>query len=202
MYEQKQILESIFDKNVEFSPELYQRYRELCEQRQEFVQNEDERRIPKSLGVNRPEFNLDKAATIAAASNFWIEIRYVVRNLGWGVPGNQIEFQRGSRVFFGFDVGIVPRNTIFGTRIIRYRNRDNECNMRLGNNHMDKLNLPAPGALGLDTYENKILLFTRRGEEKFDMRVFPLNRIDRFRRLSSNQNSLYKMKSGREYGVY
>jgi len=119
-YEQKQILESIFNNNVDFSPELYQRYRKLCEQRQEFVQNEDKRRIPRSLGANNPEFNINKAAAIAAASNYWIEIRYVVENLGKGLPGNQIDLQRGSRVFFGFDIGMVPRNTIFGKRIIRY----------------------------------------------------------------------------------
>ncbi len=202
IYQQKQILESIFNNSVELSADRYERYKALCEERQEFIQNEDKRKTPKTLDTSHPEFSMDKAAAIAAAHNFWIEIRYVVPNLGVGRPGNQIDLQRGSRVFFGFDVGTVPRNTTLGKRIISYRNSDYECNMRYGNNQMDKLNLPPPDDLGIDTYEDKILHFTRVGEERFILLVFPVDRIERFRRRSSRHNSLYEMRGGREYGVY
>ena len=202
VYQQKQILESVYDTNVELSTALYEQYKNLCEERQEFLQNEDKRITPKILEASHPEFNMDKAAAIATAFNFWIESRYVVPNLGKGRAGNQIDLQRGSRVFFGFDIGMVPRNTVFGRRIISYRNGDYECGLRYGNNQMDKLNLPPPDDLGIDTYEDKILVFTRLGEERFNLQIFPLGRIERFRKLSSRYNSLYQMKGGRQYGVF
>jgi HKD family nuclease len=201
LYEQKQILERVFDTNVEFSQHLCERYRELCEHRQELVKNEDNRRTPRSLDTNQPEPNLNVAIAMAAATNFWVEIRYVVKNLGKELPGNQIELQRGSRVFFGFDAKKVPTNTLFGSRIIRYENQDHECNMRFGNNQMDKLNLPAPNDINLDTYENKILLFTRLSDEIFNLQIYPRGNIEGFKELSSQQN-LFKMKGGREFGVY
>lgn len=200
--QQKMVLKRIFKQSIGYSPKLYQRYKEMCEKKREFVKNEDHHRTPRSLDTNRPEFDLSKAAAIATASNFWVEIKYVVENLGKGVPGNQIDLQRGSRVFFGFDVEQVAKNTIFGTRIIRYGNQDYECGMRFGNNQMDKLNLPSPYDIKLDTYEDKILLFTRLGDEIFNMRVYQHRDIKRFRRLSDHNKSLYKMKSGREYGVF
>jgi HKD family nuclease len=200
--EQKKRLDDIFDQNAEFSPELYNRYRELCGQRQEVVSNEDDHRTPEIVEANRPEFDLDKAASIAVASNFWVEIRYVVENLGRGLPGNQIDLQRGSRVFFGFDVGVVPRNTVFGTISILHNGLPYDCGMRFGNNSMDKLNLPAPHNIGLDTYVDKVLLFTRQGNDRFHLQIFPLDDIENFRNLSNRYNTLFEMQSGREYGVY
>jgi HKD family nuclease len=202
LHEQKHFLENVLNQNANYSHNLYQRYRELCEHRQDLAKNEDERRTPRSLATNRPEFNLDKASAIAIASNFWVEIRYVVENLGKGLPGNQIDLQRGSRVFFGFKVGRVPRNTVFGARIIRYGNQDYECHMRFGNNQMDKLNLPAPNDIEIETYEDKILHFTRMSDERFKLRIYPRDNLEKFRILSGSRNSLYRMKSGREYGVY
>jgi HKD family nuclease len=202
LYEQKKRLEGIFNQNAELSPTLYDRYRELCDQRQELVRNEDDQRTPEILDSNRPEFDLDKAASIAIASNFWVEIRYVVENLGRGLPGNQIDLQRGSRVFFGFDNGTVRRNTVFGSNIITHNGLEYECSMRFGNNSMDKLNLPSPQNISLDTYEDKVLLFTRLGNDRFNLQIFPLDNIENFRILSNRHNTSYEMKSGREYGVY
>lgn len=199
---QSQNFKHLFDKHPIFSVEIYKRYKELSKQKQELVKNEDERRAPKSISADNPEFNLNKATTIANANNYWVEVKYVVANLGTGRSGNQIDLQRGSRVFFGFNVGKVPKNTVFGKITINYKNKDNDCNMRFGNNQMDKLNLPAPSDLGLDTYENKILLFTRISDESFTLQVLPLSNIRKFIKLSVEQNSSYKMKSGRKYGVF
>src|SRR5262249_52322246 len=98
---------------------------------------------------------------LATAAFLWVEVRYVVENLGRGRPGNQIDLQRGTRVFFGLGVGQVPRNTPLGTMRIRTHGTAVDCNMRFGNNHMDKLNLPVPGEVGPATYESQTLLFGR-----------------------------------------
>ncbi len=119
------------------------------------------------------------------------------------MPGNQIDLRRGSRVFFGFGTGNVPRNSPLGTVRIRYGRHTRDCNMRFGNNSMDKLNLPIPGDPGPETYRNQTLLFQRKSNGVFSMRLGSPQEINEWKRLSRQQATLFRMSnSGREYGTF
>ncbi|HEV7225340.1 MAG TPA: hypothetical protein VGN42_21720, partial [Pirellulales bacterium] len=81
------------------------------------------------------------AASLASASHFWIEIEYVVTNRGRQEEGNQIDMQRGSRVFFGFGDRTLPTNSAIGSVQILFGEHSATRNLRFGNNSMDKLDL-------------------------------------------------------------
>lgn len=154
------------------------------------------REIERGLVVD-----FDKAARLESASRLWIEIRYVVPNLGLARPGNQIDMARGTRVFFGFPATPVPPNTPLGTLSIQFGPAAQPRNMRFGNNSMEKLDLPAPGPGGPPTYENQVLLFTRLRSGVFGLTIGNPAQIAEWKRLSARASSSYRMNSGREWGV-
>ncbi len=102
----------------------------------------------------------DEAADVDV---FWIEAGYVTRNRGSDRPGNQIDFPRGMSRYFGFDppddlpiksvIGEVTFQPPVGGSVTR--------NLRLGNNHMEKVSLPTPENHGFDIYDGKVLVFQR-----------------------------------------
>jgi HKD family nuclease len=148
-------------------------------------------------GDNRPS-----SLVLASAAFLWVEVRYVVENLGPGRPGNQIDLQRGTRVFFGLGVGTVPTNTPLGTVRISAGGELVDCNMRFGNNQMDKLNLPIPGVETPATYGNQTLLFRRRPDGTYDLSVGTQEDVAEWKARSTAQASIYEMRGGREYGVF
>lgn len=105
----------------------------------------------------------DLAANYAAAQALWVEIRGALyANLTTRALGNQVDLQRGARVFFGFLATVVPRNTVLGQVRISCPGYDEvECSIRYGNNYMDKVNLPVPGREGPDTYDDSFLIFEK-----------------------------------------
>lgn len=165
------------------------------------LKTEDDSSQIKKLMEDSPEISLSKAAIFSTALNFWIDVEYVVRNLGPGMPGNQIDLHRGTRVFFGSGVGQVPRNTSLGNVRLVYGGNISDCHMRFGNNFMDKLTLPVPGVQG-PIYENKTLLFQRQPNGSFILKIGTAKDIRVWKRNSYTQGTLYTMKSGREYGVF
>src|SRR5207249_2488847 len=68
----------------------------------------------------QPEIPITKAAALAAAPHLWVDIEYVVSNRGPREEGNQIDLQRGTRVFFGFGDGKLPKNRPIGSVTIQY----------------------------------------------------------------------------------
>lgn len=143
-----------------------------------------------------------ESAALAAASNLWVDIEYVVANRGNTQEGNQIDLRRGTRVFFGFDDSPLPRNSAIGTVRIRYGTHSADRNLRFGNNHMDKLDLPIPGQEGPATYQNTTLLFTRQADGSYVMQVGTPADVKSWKAASSDQSTLFAMRSGREYGVF
>lgn len=142
------------------------------------------------------------AAALAAAAHFWIDIDYVVTNRGRGEEGNQIDMQRGSRVFFGFgDASLVPNSSIGSVRIV-YKRHSTLRNLRFGNNSMDKLDLPLPGLEGPQTYRGQTLLFTKGAPGTFHLSVGDKDKIRQWKSQSSAHGTLFKMRSGREFGVF
>lgn len=143
-----------------------------------------------------------ESAALAAAGNLWIDVVYVVANRGPHQEGNQIDLKRGTRVFFGFGDSSLPRNSPIGTVLIRYGGHAAERNLRFGNNHMDKLDLPIPVQEGPPTYQTTTLLFTRAADGSFTLEVGTSPEIRKWKATSRNQATHFQMRSGREYGVF
>ena len=165
---------------------------------EEFI--EDER--TKQILHDNPVLPPDMSASLAAASHFWIDIEYVVPNRGRHEEGNQIDMQRGSRVFFGFDDSTLPRNSPIGSVRISFGTHSASRNLRFGNNMMDKLDLPIPDVEGPPSYGEKTLLFTRENAGTFRITVGTTADISNWKSLSRSAGTLYSMRSGREFGVF
>jgi HKD family nuclease len=196
---------ALFDCGSPLNDALVKRYRRMRPKKPRRIAEDDDdaarefarRTAPASAVIPPP-----RARALAAARNFWVEVQYVVPNLGPGLEGNQIDLQRGSRVFFGFSAANVPKNSPIGTVQIHGRHGAVARNIRFGNNMMDKLDLPMPGTDGPPSYANTTLLFTRRSDDTYDMRVGTSAEITRWKRYSRAKRTLYRMQSGREFGVF
>ncbi|MEK6299559.1 MAG: hypothetical protein AABO41_02460 [Acidobacteriota bacterium] len=143
-----------------------------------------------------------QAAALIAAAHFWIDIDYVVPNRGKDQEGNQIDMQRGSRLFFGFGDGALAKNSHIGSVSIRYGTHAAARNLRFGNNSMDKLDLPIPDVEGPPSYGNQTLLFTRESPTTFRLRLGTPADIAAWKTESEAAGTLFKMQSGREFGVF
>lgn len=146
------------------------------------------------------------AARLSTAKAYWIEAGRLSRNRGPTLPGNQLDTPRGARVFFGFTPVDVPRNHIFGEIELRYDTGVyDRYSVRFGNNQMDKVNLPVPGAAGPTTYDGEILLFVRdppvtRGPERFTVSLISRTALLR-RQRSATTSWEGQMNSGRSWGL-
>ncbi len=143
-----------------------------------------------------------EAAALARASGLWVQVDYVVPNRGPNEEGNQIDLKRGTRVFFGFGDGALPRNSPIGSVRIRYGTHSAIRNIRFGNNQMDKLDLPVPDKEGPATYRNQTLLFTRESDGSFRLSVGSTAEAAAWKHTSERIGTLFGMQSGREYGVF
>jgi hypothetical protein len=157
--------------------------------------------VARILGATA-ELTLTQAVAVGTGRNLWIDIDYVVANRGPGLPGNQVDLPRGTRIFFGLSGEPVPRNTFLGPVNIQYAGKVVECHMRFGNNQMDKLNLPVPGNEGPPNYSNKTLLFHRNPNKTYSLSIGSTNETKRWKTNSKSQGTFYRMQSGREYGVF
>jgi HKD family nuclease len=164
--------------------------------------SEDSSDEVRKISSSNSDLSLRENAHLATSTTLWIDVDYVVQNRGRGRPGNQIDLQHGTRVFFGIPSVQVPRNTFLGEITVVYRGQKTPCHMRFGNNQMDKLNLPVPEDGGPPEYEGKTLLFKRLSSEKFQLSVRSRATASRCKSKSRSQGTLFKMRSGREYGVF
>lgn len=151
---------------------------------------------------DRPVIASTMSAALAAASNFWIDIEYVVANRGRYEEGNQIDMQRGSRVFFGFGDHTLPKNSPIGSVRILYGTHSASRNLRFGNNSMDKLDLPIPDVEGPPSYSGQTLLFTRESPTSYRLSVGTPAEIATWKARSQAGGTSYAMRSGREFGVF
>lgn len=140
------------------------------------------------------------------ADALWVEVDRLYENRGPGVPGNQLDLPRGSRVFFGFSDRDVPRNTTLGEIMVQCSGkRIVGRNMRFANNSMDKLNLPVPLTDGPPSYDSSHLLFTRRPEDAARRRCFQLDLGDAAAlaswRSRAKTEEVISMAGGRQMGL-
>jgi HKD family nuclease len=152
--------------------------------------------------------DFEKAAELTRAKHLWVEAGNISENLKVGGPGNQLDLQRGTRAFFGLGTRTVPPNSPLGHIDIHYgASGPIERNMRFGDNTMDKLDLPYPGSPGPPAYDGETLLFTRRPDGAFDLRLGTASEIEEWKDKSRARGTLYALRKGsgkkaREFGVF
>ncbi|MGB4988108.1 MAG: hypothetical protein WBO10_02650, partial [Pyrinomonadaceae bacterium] len=200
---QKTLIDGEYEKSEQLTDNLLERYtiaRDRYRQRIRYVP--DDPNFEQQIADPLRGLALSKAALLATSQSFWVEVGNVVQNLGPNRPGNQIDLQRGSRVFFGFDARPVEPNTSLGEVSVRFNHGITQSYMRFGNNHMDKLTLPIPNHPGPRTYENTTLRFDRRANGLFDLTVGNAQLKRLWRKQSQAVNGLYQMRGDREFGVF
>jgi HKD family nuclease len=147
-----------------------------------------------------------EALALASARALWFESGKLTENLGKGEPGNQADLRRGTRVFFGFTPAAVAKNTNFGQVVLQNEAfAPKSCSVRFGNNSMDKLNLPIPGADGPLSYDHSIILIERNGVAsnglpRFLVRKGTATDLGNWKNVSKSHLD-FKMQSGRRYGL-
>ena len=181
---------------------LFLRDYAACRPRRIIERSEDSSDEVTRISSPNSELTLLENAYLATATYLWIDVDYVVQNRGRGRPGNQIDLQHGTRVFFGMSSVRVPRNTFLGEITVVYRAKRTRCHMRFGDNQMDKLNLPVPEDGGPYEYEGKTLLFKKTSSGEFQLSVYSRASAYRWKSKSRNQGTLFEMRGGREYGVF
>ena len=167
--------------------------------------DEDKRIVDLYMGGAGRVISGKMALELNSAKALWVEVVELYKNRGPREAGNQVDLPRGSRVFFGFTPRSVQRNTVFGQSLLKNAGFDGvRCSVRFGNNYMDKVNLPVPGAEGPPSYDNSILLFERAGfaedgAARFQIQVGNEIQLKRWKKTSVSVSDL-KMRSGRRYG--
>ena len=77
-----------------------------------------------------------------------------------------------------------------------------DYSLTYSDNKMDKLVLPIPGSDGPASYDNLILMFRAIKPRHFELSVHKAKKVGSFRKKSEAVDGAFKMKSGREWGVF
>lgn len=162
----------------------------------------DNSNLFQSLGEGGTEATLATDLTLATAENLWVEIRTEISNNRVGSTGNQMDGPRGMRVFFNESPAPVVKNHIFGPVRLHLGGEIYDGTLKYGDNGMDKLNLPPCYHPGPTTYIGSTVLFTRRRDGSFDMVVGDRKQGARWKKISVNQGTSFRMRSGREWGAF
>lgn len=187
-------------KAMETDAETIQEYTRLRAD----VLSEDEAESVRPLVSRGPrEIDVNLGLAWVNAKCLWVETRKLYRNLGKNRHGNQLDLKRGTRVFFGFSAEVVLPKFIFGNVFLQFVGQPEvERSVRFGNNSMDKINLPIPSQEGPSSYDNSVILFERRGNRRFRMRLGNRDDREEWRRKSEKQGLVFKMSGGRAFGFF
>ena len=152
---------------------------------------------------SREAISAEDLKKLRACRNFWIDAGNVTKNRGKHLPGNQVMMKRMSRVFFGFETKNLPKDSPVGVVELSYDGSAfGDYSLTFSNNGMEKLILPVPDNGGPVSYDNKILHFRAVAPRRFELRVLPKGQIGQFRKRSKAVDGAFKMKGGREWGVF
>lgn len=197
----KEWFEQAWGTAVSLTPTLLSQYDELFQDAANLknpVPTEDDIATTDTVSGALNSQDLRK---LRVCSNLWIEAGNITQNRGRGLPGNQLMMKRMSRVFFGFPPEDWPENTMVGEIQISFNEGHyHTYSLSYSDNKMDKLGLPIPGTSGPDRYDGKCLLFTTRGPRQFALNL--TSGKAQLRRASKKVDGSFKMKSGREWGVF
>ena len=162
----------------------------------------DDDSVP-DMSNNRGYITPEQLRKIRICQHLWIEAGNLHKNRGPKRSGNQLMLKRNSRVFFGFAALDLPRDSTIGSVEIEYDGYTRrDCSFRFSNNGMDVLTLPIPDTEGPKKYDQETLRFERIGVRKFRLYIGSGREISRWKRESRRIDGVYKMSSGREWGVY
>jgi HKD family nuclease len=139
---------------------------------------------------------------LRTCEHFWVEAGKITKNRGPGLPGNQLMMKRLSRVYFGFPSRGIPENSLIGTVEISYGGVAKSYSLTYSDNKMDKLILPMPGSDGPASYDNANILFRATGSGRFDLTLGNSTAKSIWLRKSKAIGGDFKMKSGRQWGVF
>lgn len=190
-----------------FSSSLSALYEKQCKnllKQGRAVPTEDDAPPPDpGQGGRRKAVSREQIRALRTFDNFWIEAGVLGANLGRGIPGNQLDMVRYTRVFFGIPANDVERNTVVGhIHIVWEGQLFPDQTLKFGNNWMDKLNIPPAGERGALFYQGKTLLFTRQPDGSYHFAVGDKVQSKIWQRKSRTSGSLYKMSKGREWGLF
>ncbi len=140
---------------------------------------------------------------LKTCTHLWIQAGNLHANRGSNQPGNQLMMKRNTRVFFGFPAIDLPTDTAIGNIAIEYQgNLRSDCSLRFSNNSMDVQTLPIPGTEGPAKYDQETICFERIGVRRFRLLIGNSREKSRWKRASRAIDGAFKMKSGREWGVF
>lgn len=185
------------------SPALLARYYELFEQKGNLkapAPTEDDVASPDTgrLGLSTKDLQ-----RLRMCRHLWIDAGNISKNRGPNLPGNQLMMKRLSRVFFGFSSIAVPENTHVGDVEIGFNGGQGALfSLTYSDNKMDKLVLPIPGGGGPLTYDNQHLLFRRTSPGVFELALGTKALKAQWVKRSTAIGAAFRMRGGREWGVY
>lgn len=158
--------------------------------------------VPESA-EKRGQITPKQLRKLRVCQQLWVEAGNLHENRGVDNPGNQLMLKRNTRVFFGFPAQDLPKDSKIGSIEVEFNGQTrHDCSLRFSNNHMDVLTLPIPGTEGPTKYDQETLCFTRMGLRKFRLELGKKPRVLQWKRKSQAIEGLFKMKSGRQWGVY
>ena len=163
----------------------------------------DDDSLPESAFARTGQLRPNELRKIRVCRHLWIQAGNLHHNLGKGRPGNQLMMKRNSRVFFGFVALDLQPNTYIGDVAIRFGGHLRPiCQIRFSDNSMDVLTLPVPGEEGPEAYDQRTLHFTRAGVREFNLSIGSPAEVRNWKKRSATIGGSFKMKSGRQWGVY
>jgi len=199
-YKIKSIIQKLYEEAELLNDEILKKYEEKAK-RPKF-NREDDNEISEKIAEENAVIPITQGIALATSNNLWVEIKTEISNYHVGNKGSQLDLQRGVRTFFGFNSNNVPTNTIFGSIRLKYQNNYYDGTLKFGNNQMDKLNLPPCDNPGPTTYVNQTVLFERKSNGVFELKIGTASDKKRWKSLSEKQGTLFELRSGRKFGVF
>lgn len=155
----------------------------------------------------RRAMSVEQLVALASGQVLWIETGNVSKNRGPSRPGNQIMMKALTRVFFGELSGEVSVNTTFRPVAFVHASTGelHTGTLRYGDNGMDILTVPVPGAPWPHSYDNVTLQFAKRpagADLLFEMKALTPTQARDVQRRSADGGTSWAMQSGgRKWGV-
>lgn len=192
-----------WDVSEPLNAALLSKYTQLFEHRDNLISPAPTEDDVASTDTGRSGLSTRDLQRLRVCKHFWIDAGNITKNRGPNLPGNQLMMKRLSRVFFGFPAAAVPENTHIGDVQISFDHGQGEVfSLTYSDNKMDKLVLPIPGVSGPAAYDNQHLLFERTKPGSFEMTIGSKSTRNQWAKRSAAIGGLFRMTSGREWGVF
>jgi hypothetical protein len=138
------------------------------------------------------------------ADGLYVRVDRATRNRGPERAGNQIDLPLGTSRFFHLPPQ--PQVGVIGTIALRVAGYAAILrNVRVGNNSMDKVNLPVPDSVGIESYDDTYLIFKRTKRRHDGAALFELVITDERGKdaaiASASETVPFQMAGGRQYGL-